>query len=508
MSGKGKPSGPSREAPAYEVARSIGAEEDVIGAVLLHGLSYNDISDILEHDGSDFKNPVLGAIWAAMCSYVKRLDGRGAPGLDAITVIDQMTAVGTAHLLKFHGDVIFLFDLANKVSRWDNIREHALIVRKQARYRKAHLLAGQLQDRIVRLPSIESGKHQDELILETISQLTESVALGALERPSRSAESFSKAIARIEAAYNVRERFIQREIDTGVGSLNQMLRGGYHVPSYSVIAGRPSMGKTAVMCNQVNAGATQGIPHLVVSLEMTRESLTYRNISICSNGQIPTEVLEKPERMETKHWIALPKAGEKLSRLPIDIADFIQGSRSIEAIIGCIERWRMAFRRLQCPICLRFMEASEPKCPTCNLDRPQGGWPLERAAVWIDHFSLIDAKIREGGNEETARKANTNALARVSKRLNLSLNVLCQLNRGVESRADKRPIMSDLRDTGALEQDGDLVVLLYRDDYYNVDGKFPGTIEFIVAKQREGSTGTVRCKFDKTLGPRISDIET
>ena len=191
MSGKGKPSGPSREAPAYEVARSIGAEEDVIGAVLLHGLSYNDISDILEHDGSDFKNPVLGAIWAAMCSYVKRLDGRGAPGIDMMTVLDQMTAVGTAHLLKFHGDVIFLVDLANKVVRWDNIREHALIVRKQARYRKAHLLAGQ-QVRLA-VPRLLSHDERmlanvvpsDDLVRQIDQENDIAVKLEQMRRPHR-----------------------------------------------------------------------------------------------------------------------------------------------------------------------------------------------------------------------------------------------------------------------------------------------------------------------------------
>lgn len=503
---KGNKSPAAADADEWTVEAIRTSEESVIGSILFHGLSFNDASDILDEDGSDFFDQVLGKVWAAMCSYSKRHEGRGPAGIDLITTIAEMKDQGTFAALKFKGDEIYLIDLANRVSRVDNIREHAMLVRKESQYRKAMQVATRLQDQI----SIPLGKDQekskDSLIQETLSSLNHALVFGSAGMGRTTGEILRSTINYLEACYNVREKFVQRQIPTGNQRLDDMLRGGYHVPCYTIVAARPSIGKTAVLCNQIMAGAANGIPHLVCSLEMRAEPILLRMICVQSGGQVTGSALNDPGSLDFAQWSAITKASGEIAAMPITIEDFARKSRTPEAIIACIERWRSKHLRLECQVCLSHRQASDPTCDVCGIKRPRDGWAFERACVWIDHFGLIQRKIRPGSNAEAASAELSMMLATLSKRLNLSINLLCQLNRKVEDRKDKRPILADLRETGSLEQDGDVIVMLYRDEYYNPDSEDKGIIEFIIAKQRDGQVGTVRAGWQKEKGPRIVNL--
>lgn len=483
------------------------AEEAVVGAVLLHGLAYNDVSDILSPDGSDFKDGLRAKVWAAICSYAARLDGRGPAGIDLITVAEEMRNLGTFEALRFNEYEGYLIDLSSAVNRWDNIRDHALIVQRAARYRQAVATAVKLQDQIAMPGDEDSEESKDDRVQQHLSDLNHILSFGAVGKPRAAKAILSGVLSRMEATQNVSEKFINPHISTGNERLDTMLRGGHHVPCYTIIAARPSMGKTATMVNQILAGGAAGIPTLVLSLETAEQSLMYRMMAVQSRGRLSTERLAGSQGLTTAEWIEVSKVAGEISRMPVDIEDFSQTTPTSESVISCIERWRANYRRLECPVCLSHRQASDPRCDSCGLDRPKKGWPFQRAAVWVDHFGLVQCRVKSGGTSEKASAEFSQTLQRLSKRLHLLVVALCQLNRKVEERKDKRPMNSDLRETGSLEQDGDVIVMLYRDEHYERDSKDRGIIEMIVSKQRDGAVGTVRAGFQHDRGPRIVDIK-
>jgi len=233
---------------------------------------------------------------------------------------------------------------------------------------------------------------------------------------------------------------------------------GFKPAEFIIIAGRPSMGKTSVAMNIAeNAGLNQRLPALVISLEMSRAQLTERMVG--SVGRVNQTNL-KTGQLSNGEWTRIGEAAEKLSKTVIEVQD-------IEAeTIGQI---RAAARRGA---------------------KKHNGLSL----IIIDYLQLLD------GDNDDHSENRTNEIAKISRGLKLlakeigcPIIALSQLNRGVENRADKRPVMSDLRDSGALEQDADVVLFVYRDEYYTKEAsKDPGVAEIIVAKQRSGPLGTVR----------------
>lgn len=489
------------------IDRITDAEESVVGSILFHGLCFNEVSDILEHDGSDFNDALLGKIFAAFCSYAKRLDGKGAEGIDLITTAEEMKNLGTFSALRFKQGEVYLCELTNYITRVDNVREHALIVRKGSRYRQALQISIKLQANIAQPADEESEDSQEDHIQRHLASLNHILLFGSGSKPRAAHEVLTSSVARMEASENCREMFIKRQISTGHKALDEMLGGGHTASHMAIVGARPSMGKTAVMVNQILAAGEQQIPTLVLSLEMSAEALMFRMMAVQSRGKLLTRRLENNQGLTGDEWVCIAKVASQISAMPIDIEDFSERHRSAEALISCIERWRSQFRRLECPVCLTEQRASAPTCSRCGFVRPKKGWPFQRVAVWLDHFSLVHHSTKHGQSSEAAAGDFSKLLAAMAKRLNIAVTILCQLNRKVEERKDKRPMSSDLRETGSLEQDADLIIMLYRDEHYDKETKDRGILEMIVTKQRNGGVGPVRAGIDLERGPRVFDLD-
>ena len=168
-------------------------------------------------------------------------------------------------------------------------------------------------------------------------------------------------------------------------------------------------------------------------------------------------------------------------------------------------RWRQKFSHPQCRACRTLVDRNAPEC-TCGAKRPDSGWPRQQVLVMIDYLQRIPVQVRPGGSDEKAVSDLSRQLKDLALELRCPVVALSQLNRKCEERKDKRPIPADLRDSGALEQDADLIIFPYRDEVYDPDTDDQGIIELILAKQRSGTTGTTRAVYLAPYGPKITNL--
>lgn len=236
---------------------------------------------------------------------------------------------------------------------------------------------------------------------------------------------------------------------------------GFHNSDLIIIAGRPSMGKTAfalALAKNIAANFNMGIAFF--SLEMTREQLFYRLLS--TETLIPHTKL-RSGRVSKTEWIAINEAIETLSTLPIYIDDTANIS---------VSEMHFKIKKLQ-----------------------QGQIHSPLGLVFVDYLQLIE-ELEKNDNRVQELSKITRGLKKLARELNVPIIVLSQLSRNVEMRTNKRPMLSDLRESGSIEQDADVVIMLYRDDYYNTNTLEKNLIEIILAKQRNGPVGTAKLKFD------------
>lgn len=236
---------------------------------------------------------------------------------------------------------------------------------------------------------------------------------------------------------------------------------GFHNSDLIIIAGRPSMGKTAfalALAKNIAANFNMGIAFF--SLEMTREQLFYRLLS--TETLIPHTKL-RSGRVSKTEWVAINEAIETLSTLPIYIDDTANIS---------VSEMHFKIKKLQ-----------------------QGQIHSPLGLVFVDYLQLIE-ELEKNDNRVQELSKITRGLKKLARELNVPIIVLSQLSRNVEMRTNKRPMLSDLRESGSIEQDADVVIMLYRDDYYNTNTLEKDLIEIILAKQRNGPVGTAKLKFD------------
>lgn len=247
-------------------------------------------------------------------------------------------------------------------------------------------------------------------------------------------------------------------VSCGFYDLDAMTQG-FQRSDLIIAAARPSMGKTAFCLNIArNIAAFHKFPVAVFSLEMSKEQLVYRLLS--SEAQIESGRM-RSGRISQNEWEPLGHAISALSQMPI----FMDDTPNIS-----VTEMRSKVRRLQAE---------------------QGG---ALGLVVIDYLQLMDGSGSENRVQELSRM--TRGLKAMARELNVPVIALSQLSRGVESRTNKRPMMSDLRESGSIEQDADLIIMLYRDEYYNPDTPDRGVAEIIVAKHRNGPVGTVKLLFE------------
>ncbi len=382
---------------------------------------------------------------------------KGQP-VDAVTIKDRLEQQG--RLAEIGGEA-YLSELVTAVPTSANVRHYARIVRERAVLRDLLRVCSEVSGRIYEEPDREVNEHLDE---------AEQKILAVAENFNRSRPTFANMHDLMAASFKeLEQRFREKRtvtgITTGFKDLDE-LTSGLQRGDLIVVAGRPSMGKTAFAMNLAQNAATRSIETddasgvvAVFSLEMSSQQIALRMLA--SEARVDMKKL-RTGHFTTEEWRRLAGATGTLGEAKI----FVDDTPAISVL--------------------------EVRSKCRRLKREHGGLDL----VVIDYLQLMsgrsDAERREQEISEITR-----GLKGLAKELNVPVVALSQLNRSLESRSDKRPLMSDLRESGAIEQDADLIMFIYRDEVYHRKPENEGLAEIIVAKQRNGPIDTVTLTFLK-----------
>jgi replicative DNA helicase len=351
----------------------------------------------------------------------------------------------------------YIMSLVHSIPTTANIEHYAKIVERHAVLRKL-IRAG---TRIV-----EIGYTHEEIDVSSVLNQAEQMVFEIGQRKlgeglEHIQHGLWKLFEDLEKGYDDPEAFLRKNMSTGFVDLNGYLGGGFSPSDLVILAARPAMGKTAFALNiGVNMAQLHKKPVAIFNLEMSKDQLITR--MLCMESGLNSRAL-RSGTLHTDEWQNLSNAIAKLSELPIYIDD------SSMVTPGEI---RAKCRRLK----------AEHK---------------DLSLIIIDYIQLMDTGSSENRQQEIAKISRS--LKQLARELNVPVVALSQLSRAVESRPNKRPMLSDLRESGAIEQDADIVLFLYRDEYYNPDSNDQNIAELIISKHRHGPTGTVRLYFEKTL---------
>ncbi|MFP3390640.1 replicative DNA helicase [Brevibacillus sp. SIMBA_040] len=427
------------------------AEQSVIGTMFLNETYYPLVYSICKPE--DMYSPQHRQIFQSMVD----LKQTGKP-IDLVTVTAHLQ---DAKLLDEVGGVTYITELASSVPTAANIEYYAGIVREKSNLRRVYHMALTLPRLIEEEVSIASAIERME---KTLQEVTTS-AYGKGFRSTR--DVLLNVYETIEQNANNKAREVTG-MPTGFKDLDRITRG-LQRSDLIIIAARPSVGKTALAQNIAQNAAEDGNdPIAIFSLEMSAEQLVQRMIS--SEGHIEADRL-RTGQLEEDDWQKLTSAIGKLSKKPI----FIDDTPAITV--------------------------SEIKAKAMRLMNENGG---RLGAILIDYLQLVRLSSKTKNRQEEV-SGISGALKALARELDVPVIALSQLSRGVEQRQDKRPMMSDIRESGSIEQDADLVAFLYRDDYYDKETDNKNIIEVIIAKQRNGSTGTVELAFLKEFN-KFADL--
>jgi replicative DNA helicase len=420
---------------------NLEAERSVLGAILVHNDAFNMAAQVI--DSGDFYRDAHRRIFDKMVQLNERNQA-----IDFVTLKEELARAGEIDEV---GGPAYVASLADGVPRATNVEYYARIVKEKATLRNLIFAANKI------LTNAYEADQESDLILDEAESSIFAVADDRLKAgfvPMR--ELVKESFPKIEQLFE--QKRLITGVPTGFVDLDEMTRG-LQGGDLIIVAARPSMGKTSLVLNMAQHVAIQP-DHTVgfFSLEMSKESLFLRLLT--SEAQIDSHRLMSGA-IGQKDYGRISHALETLSAMRLFIDD--------TANIGVLEM-RAKARRLQ----------SEHRL----------------SLLVVDYIQLMSGRGRfENRTLELA--AISRSLKGLAKELRVPIVVLSQLSRAPESRSDHRPQLSDLRESGALEQDADVVVLIYREDAYNRDPNNPdaGTAELIVAKQRNGPTGIVRLAF-------------
>ena len=426
---------------------SIEAEQSLLGGLMLENSAYDRIADILAED--DFYRHEHKLIYRAISTLIN--ESRPA---DIVTVQE---ALERNDQLTHAGGFDYLLTLAQSTPSAANIRRYAEIVRERSIIRQL----AETGTEIARNAYNQQGKSAEQLLDEAenqVFQIAESTAKakqGFLEMP----DLLQQNIERIDMLYQRDNPDEVTGIATGFTDLDRMT-SGLQAGDLVIVAGRPSMGKTAFAINIAEHVAISGKrPVAVFSMEMGGTQLVMRMLS--SVGRLDQSVL-KNGNLKDEHWERLNEAVAKLTDAPI----FIDETAGLSAL-----ELRARARRLA----RRFKN--------------------QLGLIVIDYLQLMSGSGRSD-NRASELGEISRSLKALAKELQVPVIALSQLSRTVEQRTDKRPMMSDLRESGAIEQDADLIMFMFRDEYYTKEqSQFKGLAECIIGKHRNGPTGRIFLTF-------------
>ena len=423
--------------------QNIEAEQSVLGAVMIDPGAIAKISDLLQTD--DFYREAHRLIFRAAMSLFER-----GEGIDFITVTD---ALNRDEALERVGGISYVTSLANGIPTAANIVYHAKIVQEKSLLRKLIHAATDIA---------AMGYDENEEVEKVLDQAEQKILevstkkLGQDFQPIK--EIIFATLARIDEMHAAKGGITG--ISTGFANLDK-ITGGLQRSDLILIAARPSMGKTAFVLNLAQHMATRDKKSVAIfSLEMPGEQLAMR--MLCSEGLLDSQKFRTGD-MGPDEWKKLIDAADRLSGSPIIIDD--------TANISAIELRNKA-RRI-----------SKEHGLDCLI---------------IDYLQLMDGGAHSRiDNRQQQISDISRSLKALARELRVPVIALSQLSRGPETRTSRRPMLSDLRESGSLEQDADLVAFLYRDDYYNPESEKKNITELIIAKHRNGPTDTVELYFHK-----------
>ncbi|WP_449538264.1 replicative DNA helicase [Ferdinandcohnia sp. Marseille-Q9671] len=422
--------------------QNIEAEQAVLGAIFLEPSSLTLASELLIPE--DFYRTAHQKIFDAMLN----LSNKGEP-VDLVTVTSELA---DAKILEEIGGVSYLSDLANSVPTAANIEYYAKIIEEKSILRRLIRTAtGIATDGYSREDEVEALLSEAE---KNIMEVANRKNAGAFQNIK---DVLVQTYDNIETLHN-RVGDITG-IPTGFTELDKMT-AGFQRNDLIIVAARPSVGKTAFALNIAQNVATKTDENVAIfSLEMGAEQLVMR--MLCAEGNINAQNL-RTGSLTPEDWSKLTMAMGSLSNSGIYIDD-TPGVRIGEIRSKC--------RRL----------------------KQESGLGM----ILIDYLQLIQGDGRSGENRQQEVSEISRSLKALARELKVPVIALSQLSRGVEQRQDKRPMMSDIRESGSIEQDADIVAFLYRDDYYDKESENKNIIEIIIAKQRNGPVGTVSLAFVK-----------
>lgn len=420
---------------------SIEAEQAVIGGLLIDNRRWDDVADKLI--STDFYRPEHQKIFDVIVGLCE-----AAQPVDVVTVSERLSALME---LEDIGGIVYLTRLAKNTPSAANIKAYAGIVRERALLRQLIRVSGEIADKAFQPAGLSS-----EQILDVAEQRVFEIAeMRAKQSGPRAIKPLlAIAVDKIDELFTTGAPITG--LPTGFDDLDDK-SSGLQAGDLVIVAGRPSMGKTTFAMNVCeNAAIKSGKPVLVFSMEMPAESLVMRMLS--SLGRIDQTKI-RSGKLEEEDWPRLNSAISLLSEQKL----FIDDTPALSPM-EVRARARRVYR----------------ECGDLGL-------------ILVDYLQLMQVPGAESRVAEISEISRM--LKALAKELNVPLIALSQLNRSLEQRPNKRPVMSDLRESGAIEQDADLIAFIYRDEVYNEDSPDKGVAEIIIGKQRNGPTGTVRLAF-------------
>lgn len=429
------------------IPNNIEAEKALLGAILIakdKAVVIDEVNQIIK--SSDFYRKANRVIYLTILDlFNTRKD------IDSITLTEKLT---NTNQLESVGGIAYITDLANCVPSAANIKSYANIVRENAIKREL-INTGQ---KIIQQAQQADGNVDINLVLDNAEKDILEIAKTAnsTDKITEPAEYIMKAFTEIESRYNSNKDGKLFGLDTGFSELNRMT-GGLQKSDLIILGARPSMGKTAFVLNILANLARKNIPVAIFSLEMSAEQLTNRLFSLYG--------------LINSNSIRLGKLdGNDLERLTLTASILSEKPLYIDDTAG--------------------LNISQLRTKARKLKREK-----DIQLLAIDYLQLMQGTSKKDRQQEISEISRQ--LKLLARSLNITIIALSQLSRAVEARQDKRPMLSNIRESGAIEQDADIVMFLYRDEYYNADTKNKGLTELIIAKHRNGAIGKINLKFSK-----------
>lgn len=417
------------------IPQAIASEQSVLGSLLLTPDAYDLIVSMLDA-GMFFR-----AAHAITYRQIAAMIAAGRP-VDVILVAQELENTGN---LEEVGGLAYLAALAQNTPSAVNIRTYAVQVREKWQARQLMAAGDEIHSMASEGPIGPAIDRAQALVLG-ISEARQE------KEPQRISASLHALVEQIEAAFEAGTGIVG--LSTGLADLDDRL-GGLRGGQLIIVAGRPAMGKTTLALQIANHAASNGTSSLVLSMEMQATELAAREVARAGKLSVSNMMRGK---LREEDWAALAHGISSLQDLPLWVDD--QGGLGLGEVAA--------------------------KARTMRRKHGLG-------LLVIDYLQLMRG---EGDNRNQELGSITRGLKALAKELDIPIIVLSQLNRKCEERTNKRPVSSDLRESGDIEQDSDVILFIYRDEVYHSDSQDKGTAEIIIAKQRNGATGAIRTVFE------------